>query len=388
MFVAFTVAATLPLIGSAFKVDSSRLGVVLSAYVAGLGIFQILAGFGALKWGTREVYLGGLALVGVASLLSGFSNSIAELVILRFFVGIGTAFTSGTAYSLLASYYPEGEKGKSIGLFSGITNGLGGIIGLPAASIMGLAYGWPFPLELVGIVTLVATLLSVLILPRTKSQGNIRQLGVVWSKGRPVLKSRSIWALSIGLAGFAAAAFVPIEYVTQYFNVVHPLWGITTAAEVAAVGTGFTLPGGILGGRIGERGYDRRVVLAICGVIFGACWLVFPHLELVFVWGLYAIAGILVGIVFTVLYIIPVYLEESKGENVTLGIGIISTTQFLFTSVFLSLFGIVTVGLGFTFAWTITGLIAIILLPLLLFVSPTRGNISSKIQNNKMKVQS
>jgi MFS family permease len=109
--VGITVAATLPLIGNSLKVDSSQLGIVLSTFVAGVGIFQILAGFGALKWGTREVYLIGLTLVGVANLLSGFSNNIIELAILRFAVGIGAALASGTAFSLLASYYPAGVKG-------------------------------------------------------------------------------------------------------------------------------------------------------------------------------------------------------------------------------------------------------------------------------------
>ena len=96
------------------------------------------------------------------------------------------------------------------------------------------------------------------------------------------------------LAGFLAAAFVPIDFITQYFSTVHPSWGITTAAELAAVGTGFTIPGAYFGGIIGEKKYDRRVVLALCGMIFGVCLVILPHLDLIFLWELYAIAGILV----------------------------------------------------------------------------------------------
>lgn len=378
-FVGITVAATLPLIGNSLKINSSQLGVVLSAFVAGVGVFQILAGFGALKWGTREIYLIGLTLVGGANLLSGFSNNVIELAILRFVVGIGAALSSGTAFSLLASYYPAGKKGKSIGFYSGITNGLGGVIGLPAASAMGVAFGWSFPLEIAGLLMIAVAVLSLIILPKVKLQDNLQQLATVWAKGKGVLRSRSIWALSFGLAGFVAGTFVPIDYVTQYFSTIHPSWGITTAATIAAVGMGFTIPGGIVGGIIGEKKIDRRAILALCGVIFGACLLVLPYLSLTYLWFLYAIAGLQVGAVTAVMYIIPAYLNESKGENVTLGIGIINTTQFLFVSVYLSIFGIITVTHGFSFAWMISGLIGILLLPLLVLVSPSRGVSSESI---------
>jgi predicted MFS family arabinose efflux permease len=126
-------------------------------------------------------------------------------------------------------------------------------------------------------------------------QDSLQGLATVWAKGKIFLRSRSIWALSFGLAGFVAGSFVPIDYITQYFSTTHPSWGITTAAEIAAVGMGFTIPGGIVGGIVGERKIDRRAVLALSSVIFGACLLVLPYLNLTFLWFLYAIAGIHLG---------------------------------------------------------------------------------------------
>jgi len=59
-FVMVMVASTLPLIGAEFKVNNSELGLVLAVFVAGFGLFQIPAGLGALKVGTRQIYLIGL----------------------------------------------------------------------------------------------------------------------------------------------------------------------------------------------------------------------------------------------------------------------------------------------------------------------------------------
>ena len=371
-FVSFTIGATLPLIGKAFDVNTSQLGVLLGVFTAAFGLFQIPAGFLALKWGTRETFLIGLALVGVASVFSGLSTNIIELASFRVIVGIGAAFSSGTAYSLVASYYKEGEKGKSIGLFFGVTNGLGGVAGLPVALALAQVFGWSFPVQLGGILTLLVTLVCFLILPKD-SMKKEAQIRLVWSKGRSVLGSRSIWALALGLAGFTAGAYVPIDFLTQYFSQAHPSWGINTAAAIAAVGVMFTLPGGILGGRMGERkGVDRRLILGISGAIFGLMLLAFPFLNVEILWPWYAVAGIFVGIVSTVINIVPAYLKESEAENLSLGIGIISSTQLVFTSVFAILFGIIVEKSGFTPAWFTSGLITLLLLPLLFLVSSSR----------------
>lgn len=372
-FVSFTVGAELPFIGNAFKAGNSELGILLGVFVATMGIFQVLAGFVALKWGTRETFLAGLVVAGVASLLSGLSTDIVDLIALRFVAAVGVAFTAGTAYSLVASYYAEGEKGKPIGLYFGITNGLGGVAGLPGTVALALAFGWASPMELGGAVCLIAALFSFFLLPSTQI-GAVENLRLVWSRGSRVIKSRSIWALAIGLAGFQAGCFVPIDYVTQYFNQVHPSWGITTAAVLAAVGVFFTLPGGILGGRIGEKKrVERRAIVGVFAAVFGAGLIAFSRLPLEALWVWYAVAGILVGLVLTVMNIVPAYLEESRGDNLSLGIGFISSIQLLYTSVFLATFGLITVQSGFANAWIISGILTIVMLPLLLLVSPSRS---------------
>ena len=143
---------------------------------------------------------------------------------------------------------------------------------------------------------------------------------------------------------------------------------------MASVGVVCTLPGGILGGRIGERKrVERRAVLGILGIIFGFFLIAYSHLPLGILWVWYAAAGIIVGLVLTVINIVPAYLEESKGENLSLGIGFIGSIQLLYTSVFLALFGLMTIEGGFSTAWLTSGILVIVLLPLLLLVSPSRN---------------
>jgi MFS transporter, ACS family, D-galactonate transporter len=376
-FASVLAAGTLPLVGAQFHANNAALGVLLSAYLAGFGLFQIVAGFGALRAGPRKIYLTGLLLIGLPSLVTGSSGSLAIFALLRFVAGTGQALTSGTAYGLLSTYYPEGQRGKSFGLFLGVTNGLGGLLGLPLSTSLGLAYGWAVPYESVGVIILAVSGLSFVILPRAGT-GPSTIISVLWKRSLQIFRSKSIWGLALGLAGFAAASSVPIDYLAQYFAQIHPAWGIKTASEIAATGIGFSLPGGIIGGWIGDRGWNRKAVLLTFGTMFGLLWITLPFLPLFVYWGLYAIAGIAVGLVNALMFLTPSLLNESQGEGVTLAIGLINTVQLIFDGIFLAFFGYVSLIDGYTPAWILTGVACLILLPFLFLVASNQSALKNK----------
>ena len=95
--------------GSALGATTLDLGLVLGAFLAGAGIFQIPAGMAALRWGNRNVALASLALMGVFCLASAFSPNWIVLALLRFGAGAGAAFFFAPALGLVASYYPSGS---------------------------------------------------------------------------------------------------------------------------------------------------------------------------------------------------------------------------------------------------------------------------------------
>jgi len=74
-FVSVVVPGTLPMVGAAFHANNSELGLVLSAFVFGFAIFQIPAGFLALRIGARRVYLLGIFLAGLSTVVSGLSSN-------------------------------------------------------------------------------------------------------------------------------------------------------------------------------------------------------------------------------------------------------------------------------------------------------------------------
>ncbi len=141
----YNVGAILPLVGSALGATTLDLGVVLGAFLAGAGLFQIPAGMAALRWGNRAVSLASLVVMGAFCLASAFSPNWIVLALFRFGAGAGAAFFFAPALGLVASYYPAGTRGPIIGLYnSGFSLGSG--IGLFVGAFIGAEFGWAWAL--------------------------------------------------------------------------------------------------------------------------------------------------------------------------------------------------------------------------------------------------
>jgi len=107
---------------------------VLSLYVLALGISTPLAGFLADRFGSKKVYLGGLALFGLGSLLCGAATSLPMLIVARGIQGVGGGIGIPLGTALLLPAFPHHEHGRALGIF--------GIAGLVAPALGPVLGGW------------------------------------------------------------------------------------------------------------------------------------------------------------------------------------------------------------------------------------------------------
>jgi MFS family permease len=353
-------------------VGAADLGIILGTFLVGVGIFQIPAGFAAMHWGARKVSLAGLLVMGVACVASAFSPTWEWLAGLRFFAGVGAAFFFSPALSLIASYYPTGARGPVIGLYNGSFS-IGGAIGLSGGVLIGQEFGWPTALLIGGIAMLGTTGIGWLLLPRFREEEALRTLAALWSGSRGILRSRSIWALSLGLVGFWAAIYVVAQYFVEYASVDHPAWGGIVAGSLGGLVIILSFPGGPVGGWLAERGHERRALMILFGVVTGILVLLIPFTPLWALWPLCAALGFFDGMVFAILYLVPSYLPESRGHGLALGVALVNSVQVLIGSGISILFGVLAATEGYFRSWVLLGVLTIVLLPILLLVSPTRA---------------
>lgn len=345
---------------------------MLGSFLAGAGVFQLPAGFAALRWGNRTVSIAALAIMGIFCLASAFSPNWIVLAILRFGAGAGAAFFFAPALGLVASYYPVGSRGPIVGLYNaGFSIGSG--VGLFAGAFIGAVLGWSWALAIGGIALLVAMALAPLILPVTETLPSRRTLGELWAASRPVLRSRDLWALSLSYMGLWTAFYVAAQFFVQYAHSVHPGWTLALAAGLPTLMIAVEVLGGPLGGWLGERQMDMRVLLVVFGAGAGVAVLLIPFAGLDALVGVFAALGFLDGATFAVMYLLPTYLPETREEGLSLGLGLLNAIQIFVGSGLAIAFAFIATYAGYTDAWILAGLFGIAPLPLLLLV---RGHLS------------
>jgi EmrB/QacA subfamily drug resistance transporter len=155
------VNVALPTIQDDLDFTQSSLAWVVNAYLIAFGGLLLLAGrFGDLI-GRRTVFMAGLFVFTVASLLCGLAQSQEMLVIARFVQGIGGAMTSAVVLGMIVTMFPEpGEQARAIGVYAFVASA-GGSIGLLAGGVLTQAINWHWIFFVnvpIGIATAVMTL--------------------------------------------------------------------------------------------------------------------------------------------------------------------------------------------------------------------------------------
>jgi EmrB/QacA subfamily drug resistance transporter len=136
------VNVALPSIQDDLGFSQSSLAWVVNAYLIAFGGLLLLAGrFGDIL-GRRNVFLAGLAVFTVASLLCGAAQSQGMLVVARFVQGIGGAMTSAVVLGMIVTMFPEPrDQAKAIGAY-GFVASAGGTVGLLAGGVLTQSINW------------------------------------------------------------------------------------------------------------------------------------------------------------------------------------------------------------------------------------------------------
>jgi EmrB/QacA subfamily drug resistance transporter len=150
------VNVALPSIQDDLGFSQSSLAWVVNAYLIAFGGLLLLAGRLGDLLGRRRIFLVGLTIFTLASLLCGVSSSQEMLIGSRFLQGLGGALTSSVILGMIVTMFPEPrEQAKAIGVYSFVASA-GASIGLLAGGVLteGINWHWIFIVNVpIGIVT-------------------------------------------------------------------------------------------------------------------------------------------------------------------------------------------------------------------------------------------
>src|SRR2546425_4589745 len=136
------VNVALPSIKTDLGFSQENLQWVISAYALFFGGFLLLAGRAADLLGRRRLFLAGIVLFTLSSLLAGLAWSEGALIAARTFQGLGAAIISPAALSILSTTFAEGrERNIALGVW-GAVGGFGAAAGVLLGGILTDALSW------------------------------------------------------------------------------------------------------------------------------------------------------------------------------------------------------------------------------------------------------
>jgi EmrB/QacA subfamily drug resistance transporter len=165
------VNVALPSIQDDLGFSQSGLAWVVNAYLIAFGGLLLLAGRLGDLIGQRRVFLGGLAIFTIASLICATAQSQGMLIGARFVQGAGGAISSAVILGMIVTMFPEPrEQAKAIGVYGFVASG-GASIGLLAGGVLTEAINWHWIFFINLPVGVAVTLLALRLVDHTEGIG-------------------------------------------------------------------------------------------------------------------------------------------------------------------------------------------------------------------------
>jgi DHA1 family bicyclomycin/chloramphenicol resistance-like MFS transporter len=261
----------LPDIGAAFHVDNAnRLQLVLSAFLLGFGVGQIIIGPLSDRYGRRPVLLGGMIVYSIASALAIIAPSFETLLLARVLQGLSTSATRVIATSVVRDCYVGRRMASVMSLAQMVFISvpvLAPSFGQAVLIATGQWHGVFVVLLLYGIVALVWTGLR---LPETLAEDKRTSLAIADVLGyyRQTITNRQTFGYALACGAINATMFAYVFSAQQVFTEVYHL-GVYFPVAFAAIAIGVAVAGFLnsrIVGRVGMRVISHAALVGYTAV--------------------------------------------------------------------------------------------------------------------------
>lgn len=227
------VNVALPAIRQALGFTSdAQLQWIITAYALVFGGFLLLGGRLADLFGRRKLFVAGVIVFSIASLLGGIAQNPGQLIAFRGLQGLGGALLAPAALSLVLTIFKEGsERNKALGIWSMVAAG-GGAVGLIVGGLLTqyVDWRWIFFINVpIGALVLYATMRYVPASKPTKRE-NIDFAGAITITGGLMALVYALataadkgWTNSATLMWFFISALLMVIFIANESYVKKPL---------------------------------------------------------------------------------------------------------------------------------------------------------------------
>ena len=126
------VNVALPALQASFRATVVDVQWVVESYALFLGALILVGGSAGDLFGRRRIFLAGVTLFALASAGCGLAQNVDQLILARAVQGIGAAFLVPGSLAIISASFPEHNRGRAIGTWSGstaMTTAIGPVLG-------------------------------------------------------------------------------------------------------------------------------------------------------------------------------------------------------------------------------------------------------------------
>ncbi len=150
--------------------SNSAIQWVLSGYTLAFGVLLVAAGRAGDLFGRGRLFVIGVSVFALGSLISGLSPDPLVLNIARVVMGLGSGLLSPQGVGMLQQYFHGKVRGRAFGMFGtivGVSVGIGPVLGGGLIAVLGDEWGWRSAFLINVPIALTAIILGRFWLPRS-----------------------------------------------------------------------------------------------------------------------------------------------------------------------------------------------------------------------------
>jgi len=227
------VNVALPAIMQSLKFSVENVQWIVTAYTLAFGGFLLFGGRAADLFGRRKMFLAGLVVFTVASMVVGAAQNEVMMIAARAIQGLAAAFMSPAALSIVLTEFKEGSaRNKALGIWSAVAAG-GAAAGLLLGGVLTEYLGWRWDFFINVPVGIILAFLAIKYVPAHKSEADHNHLdlpGAVLVTGGLATLVFAItkapvwgWDSSTTILSLLAAVALLVGFVINESRSKHPL---------------------------------------------------------------------------------------------------------------------------------------------------------------------
>lgn len=209
----------LPTLVKYFATDFATIQWVALAYMLVITTLQLSVGRLADMIGKRPIYIAGIVIFTISSILCGIAPTIVWLIIFRIIQAIGAAMTMALGAAIVTEAFPPSERGKALGIIGSVVS-VGVIVGPALGGIIidKLSWHWIFFVNIP--VGIVGTFMSMRFLPNIRPSSSNQRFDYAGAVTFFISLTALLLALTLGQQmGFGAPPIVGLFGIAALFMV-------------------------------------------------------------------------------------------------------------------------------------------------------------------------